>query len=217
MLDEEGLKKYIKSIKNSAEIDESVLTLSMLIDMLSYSTIDYRVLIIDKKNVIKSINSKLISAKLVDIVFSTNDNLSITFVFENASIKVCKESIDGEVSYETNGNLVSMSDKTFIDTNSDYVSKSLRILSDTVSRFSDDKSSVVDLANLYQNIICDDIAVAVSPIYKPLIFYKGIDVTNERVIRECMDSLFESIVIDKKELIPEFRHLYCESVESICK
>lgn len=217
MLDEEGLKEYIKSIKDSVEIDESVLTLSMLIDMLSYSTIDYRVLIIDKKNIIKSVNSKLISTKLIDIVFSTKDNLSVTFVFENASIKIFKESINGIIEYELYGSFESLNEKEFIENNSNYIDKSLQILSDTVSRFSGDKSGIVDVANLYQNIICNDIYVAVSPIYKTLIFYKGIDATNEKVIREHMDLLYESIVIDKCELIPEFRYLYCNSVEPICK
>lgn len=206
------IQEYISKLNET--YDDNEYNASTLIDLLSYSTVNYRVLLKQTNDKIDEINKKH-NKKLINIEYTLGANLSIIFCYMEGKIKVRYNYI-GNIDYESDDDLLDESPR-LIKRELPFIKYALSVLKSTTEMFKAEETPNFDLFNLYQNLEYGDISLVISPIYEPMIFYKGIDVTKDGDVILESENIYRCIPIDTEKLIPQFRKLYEEVTHPFSK
>lgn len=212
---EEKLYKYINSISPKEYTENDELTLSTFIDILSYASCGYRRLLNSKKTDIEEI-SKYSGLKVKNISYSIGSTLLIKIIFEYGSISISKNVSLNSTNILYEGITSSIARKV-LELSGGYISNAMIVLSNTTSNFNLTNSASCKLEELYQNVSAGDIFVTVNPIYSPMIFFGGIEVTDSQIVRNNIDEILGNILVDKTTLIPQLKGLVVEENIAIYK
>jgi len=200
---EQELSEYINCLMCDEISDEfETFNLSTLQSILSYTSIEYRLLKGDVPNIVRS-SKKINGNKLTNILFAIGRQTRITLIFENGKV-VFTEDKSG-CYYEG----LSLEDvKKLFSEKKEYIKKTFSILKNVTIDYHSTDLETYHLEDVKTRFQVGNLVITINALGEYDIKYKNKDITDENILKTNIDVLFESITVDVDKLNPVFSSLY---------